>query len=142
MQVLWESGVITEYFTKRARHVSGIQVDAATEDRLRCLVEQGHHDDDVADILNREATRTGTGKHWDAHAVARVRYRLRVARPGSFPANKALPTSGPTGCTRAAVSPLVSVCGRGPSADGCRLACSRSRTVAHDVSPPGSNWTR
>lgn len=88
---------MTEYRLPRARYVSGTQVDATTEERLRVLVEQGRHDDEIAETLNHDATTRGLGRQWDAQAVARVRRRLRVSRPGAFPANKALPDRRPDG---------------------------------------------
>lgn len=97
VQVLWESGAVSEYRLPRARHVSGTQVHAATEERLRLLVEEGRYDDEIAEQLNRDATTTGMGKRWDAESVARVRRRIGVVRPGSFPGKTPLPDRRPDG---------------------------------------------
>lgn len=91
VQVLWEGGAVTEYQLPRARHVSGVHVDADTEERLRRLVLAGRLDHEIAEELNRDARTTGKGRRWDTEAVARVRRRLKVARPGSFPGNQPLP---------------------------------------------------
>ena len=91
VQVLWESGAVTEYRLRRARYVSGVQVDAETEERIRRLVLDGHYDQQIAEELNRDARTTGSQRPWNRKAVARVRRRLGVRRPGATPAREPAP---------------------------------------------------
>lgn len=91
VQVLWESGGISEYRLSRMRNVSGTQVALSTEERIRGLVLQGQVDDQIATTLNSEGLVTGMQRRWNRDAVARVRRRLGVRRPGSFPANQKVP---------------------------------------------------
>jgi len=91
IQVLWESGAVTEYRLGRARYVSGTQVDMDTEERIRDLVLQGRYDEQIAEQLNIEERVTGKQRRWDKVAVARVRRRLKVLRPGATPPNKPVP---------------------------------------------------
>lgn len=91
VQILWDAGVVTEHRLARIAHVSGTQVDKAIEDRLRVLVERGRQDNEIAESLNADGLSTGMANRWSAEGVARVRRRLRIARPGSFPANIPLP---------------------------------------------------
>ncbi len=91
VQVLWESGAVTEYRLCRARCVSGTQVDAETEERIRRRVLDGRYDEQIAEELNRDARTTGTQRRWDRKAVARVRRRLGVRRPGATPSHQPAP---------------------------------------------------
>ena len=91
VQVLWESDAVTEFRLGRARHVSGTQAHMETEERIRDLVLQGRYDEQIAEQLNREERVTGKQRLWDQAAVARVRRRLKVQRPGARPANEPVP---------------------------------------------------
>jgi len=91
VQVLWESGAVTEYRLGRARYVSGTHADMDTEERIRDLVLKGHYDEKIAEQLNNEERVTGKQRPWDQAAVGRVRRRLKVPRPGATPPNKPIP---------------------------------------------------
>lgn len=91
VQILWESGSISELHLPRARYVNPCQADATTEERIRELVQEGWFDDDIADELNRSRLATGKHRAWDRDAVARVRRRLGVSRPGAVPAHDPTP---------------------------------------------------
>lgn len=91
VQVLWESGSVTEYRVGRPSQAGGARPKRRTEDRLRSLVETGHHDHQIAEDLNGAGLTTGTGRRWTAKAVAGVRRRLGVVRPGSVPGNQPVP---------------------------------------------------
>lgn len=97
IQVLWESGAVSEYLVDRVRHVSGTQVDPEVEDLIRDNVGLGRHDEEIAAHLRSGGLTTGMGGQWDSAAVARVRRRLGVSRPGAFPSNKPLPERRPDG---------------------------------------------
>ena len=91
VQVLWESGAVTEHRLGRARYVSGTHADMETEERIRALVQKGNYDEKIAEQLNDEERVTGKQRRWDQAAVARVRRRLKVLRPGATPPNKPVP---------------------------------------------------
>lgn len=91
VQILWESGAVTEFQLPRARYVSGTQVDPSTEDCIRRLVQQGKYDEQVAAELNGQGRTTGMRRAWDSESVARVRRRLGVERPAAVPAHKPVP---------------------------------------------------
>lgn len=91
VQVLWESGTVTQLYVPRDRHVNPSRAEAVNEARIRDLVEEGLVDDQIVDDLNRAGRLTGKRRSWDRDAVARVRRRLGVVRPGAVPAHEATP---------------------------------------------------
>lgn len=92
VQVLWESGAVTEFHLSRTRYVNPCQAATAAEERIRTLVGEGSLDDDeIADNLNREGLVTGKRRAWDGPAVAHVRRRLGASRPGVFPPDEPMP---------------------------------------------------
>ena len=93
VQVLWESGAVTEYSIERSRYQSRTkaQTPLAAEDAIRRHVAHGLYDDQLAVELNREGLRTRTGRAWTQRAVLRVRQRLGIVRPTATPIRKPLP---------------------------------------------------
>lgn len=89
IQVLWESGAVTEYSIGRARYAGGRRIDRETKQRIRELVLGGAYDKEITAILNREARESA--RKWDQKAVARVRYGLGVTRPLATPAHEPTP---------------------------------------------------
>lgn len=91
VQVLWESGTVTEFILPRARYVNPCRADGNTEQQIRRLIELGKFDDQIAEELNAGGASTGKQRPWDHAAVARVRKRLGISRPGAVPANEPTP---------------------------------------------------
>lgn len=91
VQVLWDSGVVTEYLVERKRYRSGGQAKPDAEQQIRGLVARGQYDKDIAVALNREGLKTGGGKAWSIQSVRRVRARLGVNRPAATPATTRAP---------------------------------------------------
>lgn len=85
IQVLWESGAVTEHLVERPKHVTGGQAAPAVENLIRSLVMQGRYDAEIAQDLNTKGLTTGVGRPWDIDAVRRVRIRLGVRRPAATP---------------------------------------------------------
>ncbi|MDP2317233.1 MAG: hypothetical protein Q8P41_30380 [Pseudomonadota bacterium] len=88
VQVLWESGVVTEHQLPRARYAGGARASRDAEALVRRLVSTGAYDKEIADTLNHE--RAG-GRRWTEEAVARLRLRLGVSRPFATPAHEPAP---------------------------------------------------
>lgn len=97
VQVLWESGAVTEHFVERPRYVHGTQAATEADETVRRLVACGKYDDQIAEVLNRDGLTTGMGRAWDIHSVRRVRARLGVTRPGGTPASTPTPDRRPDG---------------------------------------------
>jgi DNA invertase Pin-like site-specific DNA recombinase len=97
VQVLWESGSVTDHFVERPQFVSGTQHAPGIDDTVRRLVACGKYDDQIAEILNQEGSTIGMGRAWDIHSVRRMRVRLGVARPGATLALTSAPDQRPDG---------------------------------------------
>ena len=90
IQILWESGAVTETIIGRARYVSGTKVDDETEDLVRCLVQEGKYDGEIVEILNSRPF-ADEKRTWNREAVARLRLRLGVSRPAATPYHELVP---------------------------------------------------
>jgi DNA invertase Pin-like site-specific DNA recombinase len=90
IQVLWESGAVTESVIRRARYTGGKRPCREIEEKVRELVAAGTYDREIVRALNdlplavRERT-------WNQKAVSRLRLRLAVARPLATPAHEQAP---------------------------------------------------
>jgi DNA invertase Pin-like site-specific DNA recombinase len=91
VQVLWESGIVTEYRVERRRNRAGGQAAPEAEKLISRLVKRGQYDDDIAVVLNHKGLKTGTGRSWNIHSVRRVRTRLGVSRPAATTATTKAP---------------------------------------------------
>lgn len=90
IQILWESGAITEHQVGRARYKGGARIEETSRQRVRQLILAGTYDREIAEILNRETAASG-GRRWTPTAVARLRHKLGVSRPATTPAHEPAP---------------------------------------------------
>ena len=81
IQVLWDTGAVTEIDIARPDKWSARAASSEAEAALRTLVEQGHPLAAIADELNRRGLTTGIGRQWSAQAVAGVKQRCRIVGP-------------------------------------------------------------
>ena len=81
LQVLWETGAVTEIYVPRPDKLVAQAASAAAEAALRELVAEGHPLSAIADELNRRGLRTGVGRRWNATAVEGVKQRCGIVGP-------------------------------------------------------------
>jgi glutathione S-transferase len=91
VQVLWESGAVTEYLVDRPRHRARTPKASAVDDAVRHHVARGFTDVQISVELNHEGLRTGMGRAWTKSAVSRVRKRLGIVRPTTNGVRKSVP---------------------------------------------------
>lgn len=70
VRVQWRSGVIDERFVERAAWGA---TPTSIVDRIRDLIAQGFHDEDIARRFNDEGLLTARDQRWTAKAIKRVR---------------------------------------------------------------------
>jgi len=80
LRVQWKSGNVSEVNVERPGRGDRYRHGAQSIERLRDLVGAGHHDDEVAEQLNREGLRTGTGLEWNGERVLATRRTYRIPR--------------------------------------------------------------
>jgi DNA invertase Pin-like site-specific DNA recombinase len=91
VQILWESGLVTDLQIDRPRTVTAYRTAQVAEDRIRQLVSSGQDDGGVAEQLNRSGLTTYSGRPWDPERVLRVRRRLGVTSPRASRIGHAVP---------------------------------------------------
>jgi DNA invertase Pin-like site-specific DNA recombinase len=69
VRVQWRSGVIDERFVERP----GGATPSNIVERIRVLIGQGLHDEDVARCFNEEGLVTAKHQHWTPHAIQHLR---------------------------------------------------------------------
>jgi hypothetical protein len=80
LRVQWKSGNVSEVNVERPGSGGRHRHSPQSVERLRELVGQGHHDDEVADQLNREGLPTGTGLEWNGERVLAARRNYQIPR--------------------------------------------------------------
>jgi excisionase family DNA binding protein len=80
LRVQWKSGNVSEVNVERPGSGDRHRHSPQSVERLRELVGAGHHDDEVAEQLNHEGLRTGTGLEWNGERVLAVRRNYRIPR--------------------------------------------------------------
>jgi len=91
VQVLWESGMVTEHRASRPLHTTSTRTSSAAENLIQQLVAQGLYDDQIAIELTRNGLVTGRDRPWDQAGVSRIRRRLGIARPSATRTQEAVP---------------------------------------------------
>lgn len=81
LQVLWETGAVTEILVARPDKLVAQAALPAAEEALRALVAEGHPLAVIADALNRRGFRTGVGRPWSAVGVEGVKQRCAIVGP-------------------------------------------------------------
>jgi DNA invertase Pin-like site-specific DNA recombinase len=96
LRIQWRSGIVDERFVDRPgysapRRSPGERAPNATPpiviERIRTLIDEGHHDEDVANLFNREGLLTAKNKTWSPQSVASLRQAHGITkrpRPYSF----------------------------------------------------------
>ena len=79
VQVLWETGAVTERVVARPRHHDA--TPPAAEEPIRAMIAAGVATDVIARELNRRGITTGMGRPWDDAAVWRAKRRLGTKGP-------------------------------------------------------------
>lgn len=89
VQVLWQTGVVTELIVDRPDRHTALASPVAAIEIIREMTKAGVADGDIAKALNDQKLTTGRGNPWSVKSVlwARSRYRIRRA----LPANERLP---------------------------------------------------
>jgi DNA invertase Pin-like site-specific DNA recombinase len=77
VRVQWRSGVIDERFVERAPWGA---TAAGIIDRIRDLVGQGLHDDDIAQCFNAEGLRTAKQQRWTARSITHLRNDFAIEK--------------------------------------------------------------
>jgi len=80
MRVQWHSGVVSELEVVRYRRGESHRHAPEAVQRVRELAAMGLHDDEIAQQLNDEGLRTGTGLMWSDEHVRQLRCRKRIER--------------------------------------------------------------
>ena len=87
VQVLWESGAVSDFTIDRPRGGGWNATDQDDLDLIRRWVCEGRTDEEIATELAGCGRFTGRGRPWTAKAVHRLRWRHRIHPPGWMPAN-------------------------------------------------------
>lgn len=90
VQVLWESGAVSEHQLPRARYAGAGRASRSAEALVARLVGEGLYDEAIVPRLNAEAS-AGRKTPWNMEGVARLRRRLGVSRPFAIPAHEPAP---------------------------------------------------
>lgn len=90
LQIQWRSGVVDELYIER----TGYATPASIVDRIRELIAQGLHDDEIATRFNNEGLLTTKSRPWTGPKVTKLRNAHGVAKPPR-PRNKLLPERHP-----------------------------------------------
>ena len=96
IQVLWQTGAISEVVVERPRQFTPITTPAEVIERIRALVAAGKSYSKIAKDLNKQHLGTAQGHTWDRKSVYAVGHRLRL-QPQPTPRPHRHPTSPPHG---------------------------------------------
>lgn len=80
IRVQWHGGAVSEIEIARPGRGDHYRLDADVLTRIRQLSRAAKHDDEIADQLNREGLRTGTGLGWYGELVRSIRSKQRIER--------------------------------------------------------------
>lgn len=80
VRVQWHSGVVSELQIARPGRGKQYAHDPKVVDRIRQLAAASKHDEEIAQQLNREGLRTGSGRPWSAVLVHMTRRARRIKR--------------------------------------------------------------
>ena len=80
LRVQWQSGVVSDLEIARPARGESHLHDPSVVQRLGELAAAGRHDDEIAEQLNAEGLRTGTGLAWNHDLVRSIRSTKRIKR--------------------------------------------------------------
>jgi hypothetical protein len=89
IQVLWQTGVVTELTVARPDRYTALATPAAAIEIIRQMIEAGTADNDIVRALNDQKLTTGRKSPWSVKSVLWARSRHRIRR--ALPANERLP---------------------------------------------------
>jgi hypothetical protein len=95
IRVQWKSGAVDEFTISRPDNT---RTPSAAIERVRQLASLRLYDHIIAEKLNAEGVRSGTGRAWTPHAVKHVRFNHKIPGvPSVLPRRKPLPDRHPDG---------------------------------------------
>jgi hypothetical protein len=95
IRVQWKSGAVDELTINRPDNT---RTSSAAVERIRQLASLRLYDHIIAEKLNVEGVRSGTGRAWTSHAVKHVRFNHKIPGvPSVLPRRKPLPDRHPDG---------------------------------------------
>ena len=89
VQVLWQTGSVTEIVVARPDRYTALASPPAAIEIVRQMTEEGDSDADIVKALNDQKLTTGRGNRWSVKSVLWARSRYRIRR--SLPANERVP---------------------------------------------------
>jgi len=84
IQILWHTGATTELVALRPTTQDKLRTPAEVVQTVRELAV-GRTDDEIASELNQRGLKSGLGRAFTASAVAWIRWKFRIGKPGSDP---------------------------------------------------------
>jgi hypothetical protein len=98
VRVQWQSGAVTELEVPRPDRRTRERTPEAATERMREWVKAGMSDEEIAERLNTEGTKTGKSKTWNVVAVKWARGRAKITRlPHDCPRDRPVPDRHPDG---------------------------------------------
>jgi hypothetical protein len=80
VQVQWRGGAVSRVEVQRPRRGDNLRTPLETVDRIRQLASSHISDTEIADTLNRQAVKTGSGGRWTPDAVRWLRRQHGIPR--------------------------------------------------------------
>ena len=84
IQILWHTGAITELMAMRPTTQDKLRTSSEVIQTVRELAA-GRTDDEIANLLNERGLKSGLGRAFTGSAVAWIRWKFQIEKPGSDP---------------------------------------------------------
>jgi DNA invertase Pin-like site-specific DNA recombinase len=84
LQILWHTGATTELVAMRPTTQDKLRTPEAVVQTIRELAV-GRTDSEIASLLNQRGLKSGLGRAFTASAVAWIRWKFQIDKPGSDP---------------------------------------------------------